>query len=376
MRLFQRKCCVGQYDYLIVGAGLFGAVFARQAMDKGYKVLVVDKRSHIGGNIYTETVERIQVHRYGAHIFHTNDDRVWEYVQRFAQFNRFTNSPVANYKGELYSLPFNMYTFHKMWGVITPQQAMEQIARQRQAAGIVEPKNLEEQAISLVGTDIYEKLVKGYTEKQWGRPCRELPAFIIRRLPVRFTFDNNYFNAKYQGIPIGGYTKMVEAMLRGAEVRLSTDYLQNRAQLDALAKKTVYTGPIDAYFGFCLGALAYRSVRFETEILDTDNFQGNAVVNYTDRETPFTRIIEHKWFDPAQQEKTVISREYSAEWNVGEEPYYPINDEKNAVLYEQYRALAAGEERVIFGGRLAEYRYYDMDAVIASALQAAEREML
>ena len=376
MRLFQRKCCVVQYDYLIVGAGLFGAVFARQAMDKGYKVLVVDKRSHIGGNIYTETVERIQVHRYGAHIFHTNDDRVWEYVQRFAQFNRFTNSPVANYKGELYSLPFNMYTFHKMWGVITPQQAMEQIARQRQAAGIVEPKNLEEQAISLVGTEIYEKLVKGYTEKQWGRPCRELPAFIIRRLPVRFTFDNNYFNAKYQGIPIGGYTKMVEAMLRGAEVRLSTDYLQNQAQLDALAKKTVYTGPIDAYFGFCLGALAYRSVRFETEILDTDNFQGNAVVNYTDRETPFTRIIEHKWFDPAQQEKTVISREYSAEWNVGEEPYYPINDEKNAVLYEQYRALAAGEERVIFGGRLAEYRYYDMDAVIASALQAAEREML
>ena len=376
MRLFQRKCCVVQYDYLIVGAGLFGAVFARQAMDKGYKVLVVDKRSHIGGNIYTETVERIQVHRYGAHIFHTNDDRVWEYVQRFAQFNRFTNSPVANYKGELYSLPFNMYTFHKMWGVITPQQAMEQIARQRQAAGIVEPKNLEEQAISLVGTDIYEKLVKGYTEKQWGRPCRELPAFIIRRLPVRFTFDNNYFNAKYQGIPIGGYTKMVEAMLRGAEVRLSTDYLQNQAQLDALAKKTVYTGPIDAYFGFCLGALAYRSVRFETEILDTDNFQGNAVVNYTDRETPFTRIIEHKWFDPAQQEKTVISREYSAEWNVGEEPYYPINDEKNAALYEQYRALAAGEERVIFGGRLAEYRYYDMDAVIASALQAAEREML
>ena len=376
MRLFQRKCCVVQYDYLIVGAGLFGAVFARQAMDKGYKVLVVDKRSHIGGNIYTETVERIQVHRYGAHIFHTNDDRVWEYVQRFAQFNRFTNSPVANYKGELYSLPFNMYTFHKMWGVITPQQAMEQIARQRQAAGIVEPKNLEEQAISLVGTDIYEKLVKGYTEKQWGRPCRELPAFIIRRLPVRFTFDNNYFNAKYQGIPIGGYTKMVEAMLRGAEVRLSTDYLQNQAQLDAVAKKTVNTGPIDAYFGFCLGALAYRSVRFETEILDTDNFQGNAVVNYTDRETPFTRIIEHKWFDPAQQEKTVISREYSAEWNVGEEPYYPINDEKNAVLYEQYRALAAGEERVIFGGRLAEYRYYDMDAVIASALQAAEREML
>ena len=365
-----------QYDYLIVGAGLFGAVFARQAMDKGYKVLVVDKRGHIGGNVYTESVEQIQVHRYGAHIFHTNDDRVWEYVQRFAKFNRFTNSPVANYKGELYSLPFNMYTFHKMWGVITPQQAMERIARQRQAAGITEPKNLEEQAISLVGTDIYEKLVKGYTEKQWGRSCRELPAFIIRRLPVRFTFDNNYFNAKYQGIPMGGYTQMVEAMLQGAEVRLNTDYLQNRAALDALAKKTVYTGPIDAYFGFRLGALEYRSVRFETEILDTDNFQGNAVVNYTDRETPFTRIIEHKWFDPAQQEKTVISREYSAEWNVGEEPYYPINDEKNAALYGQYRALAAGEERVIFGGRLAEYRYYDMDAVIASALQAAEKELL
>ena len=364
-----------QYDYLIVGAGLFGAVFARQAMDKGYKVLVVDKRGHIGGNVYTESVEQIQVHRYGAHIFHTNDDRVWDYVQRFAKFNRFTNSPVANYKGELYSLPFNMYTFHKMWGVITPQQAMEQIARQRQAAGITEPKNLEEQAISLVGTDIYEKLVKGYTEKQWGRSCRELPAFIIRRLPVRFTFDNNYFNAKYQGIPMGGYTQMVEAMLQGAELRLNTDYLQNRAALDALAKKTVYTGPIDAYFGFRLGALEYRSVRFETEILDTDNFQGNAVVNYTDRETPFTRIIEHKWFDPAQQEKTVISREYSAEWNVGEEPYYPINDEKNAALYGQYRALAAGEERVIFGGRLAEYRYYDMDAVIASALQAAEREL-
>ena len=372
---FKRKCCVVQYDYLIVGAGLFGAVFARQAMDKGYKVLVVDKRGHIGGNIYTESVEQIQVHRYGAHIFHTNDDRVWDYVQRFAQFNRFTNSPVANYKGELYSLPFNMYTFHKMWGVITPQQAMEQIARQRQAAGIAEPKNLEEQAISLVGTDIYEKLVKGYTEKQWGRSCRELPAFIIRRLPVRFTFDNNYFNAKYQGIPMGGYTQMVEAMLQGAELRLNTDYLQNRAALDALAKKTVYTGPVDAYFGFRLGALAYRSVRFETEILDTDNFQGNAVVNYTDRETPFTRIIEHKWFDPAQQEKTVISREYSAEWKVGEEPYYPINDEKNAALYGQYRALADGEERVIFGGRLAEYRYYDMDAVIASALQAAEREL-
>ena len=364
-----------QYDYLIVGAGLFGAVFARQAMDKGHKVLVVDKRAHIGGNIYTENVENIHVHRYGAHIFHTNDQKVWDYVSCFAEFNRFTNSPVANFKGELYSLPFNMYTFNQMWGVTTPRQAMDRIDAQRRQAGITEPKNLEEQAISLVGTDIYEKLVKGYTEKQWGRDCKDLPAFIIRRLPVRFTFDNNYFNARYQGIPLGGYTAMVEKMLAGAEIRLNTDYLQNKKELDALAKKTVYTGPIDAYFGFCLGALEYRSVRFETEILETDNFQGNAVVNYTDRETPFTRIIEHKWFDPAGQEKTVISREYSSEWKPGDEPYYPVNDEKNATLYGQYRALAA-EENVIFGGRLAEYRYYDMDAVIAAALEAAEREML
>lgn len=363
-----------QYDYLIVGAGLYGAVFARQAMDKGYRVLVVDKRDHIGGNVYTEMVENIHVHRYGAHIFHTNDDRVWEYVQRFAGFNRFTNAPVANFQGELYSLPFNMYTFNKMWGVTTPQQAMAEIQRQRQAAGITEPQNLEEQAISLVGTDIYEKLVKGYTEKQWGRPCKELPAFIIRRLPVRFTFDNNYFNAKYQGIPLGGYTAMVEKMLRGAQLLLNTDYLQQKQQLDALAKKVVYTGPIDAYFGFRLGALAYRSVRFETQVLDIENFQGNAVVNYTDRQTPFTRIIEHKWFDPAGQEKTVISREYSSEWTQEQEPYYPVNDEKNAALYNQYRALAEREAGVLFGGRLAEYRYYDMDAVIAAALSAAEKE--
>ena len=365
-----------QYDYLIVGAGLYGAVFARQAMDKGHRVLVVDKRDHIGGNIFTENVENIHVHRYGAHIFHTNDDAVWEYVQRFARFNRFTNAPVANYQGELYSLPFNMYTFNKMWGVTTPQQAMEEISRQRQAAGITEPRNLEEQAISLVGTDIYEKLVKGYTEKQWGRDCKDLPAFIIRRLPVRFTFDNNYFNAKYQGIPLGGYTKMVEKMLDGAEIRLNVDYLAQKQELDALAKKVVYTGPIDAYFGFRLGALEYRSVRFETEILDTDNFQGNAVVNYTDRETPYTRIIEHKWFDPADQEKTVISREYSSEWKPGEEPYYPVNDEKNAALYQAYKALAEQERHVIFGGRLGEYRYYDMDAVIAAALQVAEGEIL
>ena len=365
-----------QYDYLIVGAGLFGAVFARQAMDRGCSVLVVDKRGHIGGNVYTEEVEHIHVHRYGAHIFHTNDDRVWAYANRFAAFNRFTNSPVANYKGELYSLPFNMYTFNKMWGVVTPRQAMEEIFRQRQAAGITEPKNLEEQAISLVGTDLYEKLVKGYTEKQWGRDCKDLPAFIIRRLPVRFTFDNNYFDAKYQGIPVGGYTRMVENMLSGAQIRLNTDYLQHKEELDALAKKVVYTGPVDAYFGFRLGALEYRSVRFETETLDTDNFQGNAVVNYTDRETPFTRIIEHKWFDPAGQEKTVISKEFSSEWKPGDEPYYPVNDGKNAALYEAYRALAEQEQNVIFGGRLGQYRYYDMDQVIAQALLAAEREML
>ena len=365
-----------QYDYLIVGAGLFGAVFAREAMDRGCSVLVVDKRHHIGGNVYTEEVEKIHVHRYGAHIFHTNDDAVWTYVNRFATFNRFTNSPVANYKGELYSLPFNMYTFNRMWGVTTPRQARETVERQRREAGITEPKNLEEQAISLVGTDIYEKLVKGYTEKQWGRDCKDLPAFIIRRLPVRFTFDNNYFNAKYQGIPLGGYTKMVETMLSGAEIRLNTDYLQNKAELDTLAKKVVYTGPIDAYFGFRLGALEYRSVRFETEVLNTDNFQGNAVVNYTDRETPFTRIIEHKWFDPSNQEKTVISKEFSSEWKPGDEPYYPVNDEKNAALYEAYRALAEQEKGVIFGGRLGQYRYYDMDQIVAEALRAAEREML
>ena len=364
-----------KYDYLIVGAGLFGAVFARQATDAGKNVLVIDKRDHIGGNIYTEAVEGINVHKYGAHIFHTNDKRVWGYVTRFAEFNRYTNSPVANYHGELYSLPFNMYTFNKMWGVVTPDEAKDKIAEQRAAAGITEPKNLEEQAISLVGTDIYERLVKGYTEKQWGRPCTELPSFIIRRLPVRFTFDNNYFNALYQGIPVGGYTAMVERMLDGVEVRLSVDYLENRDELDALADKVVYTGPIDSYFNFCYGPLGYRSVRFENELLDTDNYQGNAVINYTDRETPYTRIIEHKHFEFGTQPKTVISKEYSQEWQPGIEPYYPINDETNGALYAKYKALADGESRVIFGGRLAEYRYYDMDAVIASALDVAEREL-
>ena len=362
-----------QYDILIVGAGLFGAAVAEREHARGKRVLVIDKRDHIGGNVYTEDVFGIQVHRYGAHIFHTNDRRVWDYVNRFAEFNRYTNSPVAYFHGKLYSLPFNMYTFNAMWGVTTPDEAAAKIREQREKAGVAEPKNLEEQAISLVGTDIYETLVKGYTEKQWGRPCTELPAFIIRRLPVRLTFDNNYFNARYQGIPIGGYTKMVERMLDGVEVRLGTDYFENRAAWNALAPRVVYTGSIDAYYEFCFGALGYRSVRFETEVLDTPNFQGNAVVNYTDRETPYTRIIEHKWFDPADTDKTVISREYSREWKPGEEPYYPINDETNNALYRKYRALADAEPNVLFGGRLGEYRYYDMDAVLARALEMADR---
>ncbi len=361
-----------KYDYLIVGAGLYGAVFARQMKERGKSVLVIEKRAHIGGNVYTEEVEGIQVHRYGAHIFHTNDRAVWDYVNRFAEFNRYTNSPVANYHGELYSLPFNMYTFNKMWGVVTPQEAAAEIARQREAAGITEPKNLEEQAISLVGTDIYEKLIRGYTEKQWGRPCSELPAFIIRRLPVRLTFDNNYFNARYQGIPIGGYTGMVERMLEGIEVRTGTDYFADKARWDAAAETVVYTGPIDRYFDGCFGPLQYRSVRFETEVLDMPNYQGNAVINYTDRETPYTRVIEHKHFEFGAQPKTVISREYSAEWKPGDEPYYPVNDAQNTALYQRYRALADSESRVIFGGRLGEYRYYDMDAVIASALARCE----
>jgi len=362
-----------QYDYLVVGAGLYGAVFACEAKRAGKKVLVIDKRGHIAGNVYTEEVEGIHVHVYGAHIFHTNNKRVWNYVNQYAEFNRFTNSPVANYKGELYSLPFNMYTFNKMWGVVTPQEAAARIEEQRRAAGITEPKNLEEQAISLVGTDIYEKLVKGYTEKQWGRDCKDLPAFIIKRLPVRLTFDNNYFNALYQGIPMGGYTKLVEHMLDGIEVRLSTDYLANKAELDALAERVVYTGPIDAYFDYCLGHLEYRSVRFETEVLDMPNFQGNAAVNYTDRDTPWTRIIEHKFFEFGTQPKTVISREYSSEWKPGDEPYYPVNDEKNSALYQRYKALAEEEKHVIFGGRLGEYKYYDMDAVIAAALDMCDK---
>ncbi|MCR5778189.1 MAG: UDP-galactopyranose mutase [Lachnospiraceae bacterium] len=367
------------YDYLIVGAGLYGAVCARQLTDADKKVLVIDKRSHIAGNVYTEKMEGINVHIYGAHIFHTNNKNVWEYVNRFSVFNRFTNSPVANYKGELYSLPFNMYTFNKMWGVVTPEEAAAKIAEQRKAAGIENPHNLEEQAISLVGTDIYEKLIKGYTQKQWGRPCVDLPAFIIKRLPVRLTFDNNYFNALYQGIPVCGYTKMVEAMLDGIEVRLDTDYFANKSELDSQAEKVIYTGPIDAYFDYRLGNLEYRSVRFETEVLDKPNFQGNAAVNYTDAETPWTRIIEHKWFEFGKDEegnnlqKTVISREYSSEWKLGDEPYYPVNDEKNGKLYADYKALADKETKVIFGGRLGEYKYYDMDQVIAVALEQAEK---
>ena len=368
-----------QYNYLIVGAGLYGAVMAERLRTAGKKVLVVDKRSHVGGNTYTEKVAGINVHVYGAHIFHTNDRTVWEYVQRFAEFNRFTNSPVANYKGELYSLPFNMHTFYKMWGVVTPEEAATKIAEQRREI-TREPTNLEEQAISLVGRDIYEKLVKGYTEKQWGRPCDQLPSFIIKRLPVRLTFDNNYYNALFQGIPMGGYTKMVESMLAGTEVRTGIDYLENKAELDNLAERVIYTGPIDAYYNFCFGPLEYRSVRFETETLDTPNFQGNAAVNYTDLETPWTRIIEHKWFEFGKDEdgkelpKTVISREYSSEWKPGDEPYYPVNDEKNATLYAQYKELADSEEKVLFGGRLGEYRYYDMDQVIAAALTTAEKE--
>ena len=369
-----------KYDYLIVGSGLYGSIFAHEAKSKGKSVLVVDKRPNIAGNVYTEKQEGINVHMYGAHIFHTNDKRVWNYITQFAEFNRFTNSPVANYKGELYSMPFNMYTFNKMWGVVTPEEAAAKIEEQKKEI-TGEPKNLEEQAISLVGRDIYEKLVKGYTEKQWGRDCKELPAFIIKRLPVRLTFDNNYFNALYQGIPIGGYTKMVENLLDGIEVRLNTDYLEHKAELDALADKVVYTGPIDAYYGFKLGTIDYRSVRFENDTLDIPNFQGNAAVNYTDRETPWTRIIEQKWFEFGKYEdgndlpKTIISREYSSEWKAGDEPYYPVNDEKNGQLYAKYKELADKETGVIFGGRLGEYKYYDMDTTIASVLDICEKEL-
>lgn len=366
------------YNYLIVGSGLFGATVAHELKSKGKSVLVIDKRPNIAGNIFTEKIENIHVHKYGAHIFHTNNKKVWDFLQNFATFNRFTNSPVANYRGELYSLPFNMYTFNKMWGVITPEEAAAKIEEQKKAANITEPKNLEEQAISLVGRDIYEKLIKGYTEKQWGRDCKNLPSFIIKRLPVRLTFDTNYFNALYQGIPVGGYTKMIENMLSGIEVRLGVDYLENKAEFDAMADKIIYTGPIDAFFDYKLGYLEYRSVRFETEVLDKPNFQGNAAVNYTDRETPWTRIIEHKWFEFGKDDegndisKTVISREYSSEWKPGDEPYYPVNDEKNAAVYAKYRELADKNEKVIFGGRLGEYKYYDMDQTVASALDLAE----
>ena len=369
-----------KFDYLVVGSGLYGAIFAHEAKKAGKSVLVVDKRPNIAGNIYTEKQEKINVHKYGAHIFHTNNKKVWEYITQFAEFNRFTNSPVANYKGEVYSMPFNMYTFNKMWGVVTPEEAAAKIEEQKKEI-TGEPQNLEEQAISLVGRDIYEKLVKGYTEKQWGRDCKELPAFIIKRLPVRLTFDNNYFNALYQGIPMGGYTKMVEKILDGIEVRLNTDYLEYKEELDALAEKVVYTGPIDAYFNYKLGTLEYRSVRFENETLDIPNFQGNAAVNYTDRETPWTRIIEHKWFEFGKDEdgnelpKTIISREYSSEWKPGDEPYYPVNDAKNGALYAEYKKLAESESKVIFGGRLGEYKYYDMDQVIAAVLARVESEV-
>ena len=369
------------YDYLIVGAGLFGAVFAHEAKKHGKSCLVVEKRNHIAGNIYCKNVDGIHVHQYGAHIFHTSDRKIWDYINQFSEFNNYINSPVAIYKDELYNLPFNMNTFSKMWNIQTPAQAKAKSAEQIADLGITEPKNLEEQALSLVGTDVYEKLIKGYTEKQWGRPCTELPSFIIKRLPVRLTFDNNYFNALYQGIPVGGYTKMIANMLGDVEVRLNTDYFEYKEELDALAEKVIYTGPIDAYFDYKLGELEYRSVRFETEVLDQPNFQGNAAVNYTDAETPWTRIIEHKWFEFGKDEegndlpKTVISREYSSEWKLGDEPYYPVNDEKNGKLYEEYKKLAEKEENIIFGGRLGEYKYYDMDAVIAAALDMCEKEL-
>ena len=355
------------YDYLIVGAGLFGAVFAHEMKKRGKQCLVIEKRNHIGGNVYCEDIEGINVHKYGAHIFHTSNKATWEYVQQFAEFNNYINSPVARYKGEVYNLPFNMNTFSRMWNIASPREAKEIIDRQKQEIQ-KEPENLEEQAISLVGRDIYEKLVKGYTEKQWGRDCKELPAFIIKRLPVRFTYDNNYFNDRFQGIPMGGYTKMVEKMLDGIEVRLGTDYLLDKEKWNQMAEKVVYTGPIDAYFDYCLGTLEYRSVRFETELLNQENYQGNAVVNYTEREIPYTRIIEHKHFEFGTQPKTVISREYPSEWKLGDEPYYPVNNEKNNGLYGRYKALAEKEEKVIMGGRLGEYKYYDMDKVIESAL--------
>lgn len=362
-----------RYDYLIVGAGLYGAVFARELTQRGKSCLVIDRRNHIAGNIYTEKMAGINVHKYGAHIFHTSDREVWEYVNQFAEFNNYVNSPLAVYRDELYNLPFNMNTFSKMWGIRTPKEARQMIERQVAELGITEPQNLEEQALSLVGTDVYTKLIKGYTEKQWGRDCRELPAFIIRRLPCRFTYDNNYFNDRWQGIPIGGYTQMVEKMLEGADVLLQTDYFDLIREQPEIARTTVYTGCIDEFFGYRLGALKYRSVRFETEELPEENYQGNAVVNYTEREVPYTRVIEHKHFEFGKQPTTVISREYSAEWKPGLEPYYPVNDAENSALYAQYQQLAAQQENVIFGGRLGQYRYYDMDKVIRAAMDELEK---
>lgn len=364
-----------KYDYLIVGSGLFGATFAYEANKKGKKCLVIDKRSHVGGNIYTENVEGINVHRYGAHIFHTSNKEIWDYITQFAEFNRYTNSPIARYKEELYNMPFNMNTFNKLWGVVTPKEAKEKIEEEKRKAGIVEPQNLEEQAISLVGKTIYEKLVKGYTEKQWGRSCKELPSFIIKRLPVRLTYDNNYFNDKYQGIPIGGYTQIIEKMLDGVEVKLNCDYFENQLELENLAEKIVFTGPIDQYYHYQFGELEYRSLRFETEIIEEENYQGNAVVNYTAYEVPYTRIIEHKHFEfDATSPKTIITKEYPDSWNKEKEAYYPINNEKNNQLYEQYEELAKKDSKVIFGGRLGQYKYYDMDKVIQEALNCVKKE--
>ena len=363
------------YDYLIVGSGLFGSIFAYEANKKGKKCLVIEKRSHIGGNVYTEKIEDINVHKYGAHIFHTSNKEVWDYINQFAEFNRYTNSPIARYKSEVYNLPFNMNTFNKLWGVFTPEEAKQKIAEELVEVKINEPKNLEEQAISLVGRTIYEKLVKGYTEKQWGKKATELPTFIIKRLPVRFTYDNNYFNDLYQGIPIGGYTKIIEKMLEGIDVKLNCDYFENIKELKNIAEKIVYTGPIDKFYNYCFGELEYRSVRFETEILNMENYQGNAVVNYTEYEVPYTRIIEHKHFEFGTQPKTIISKEYSDKWTKEKEPYYPINDEKNNKLYEKYKALSNKEKNVIFGGRLGQYKYLDMDKVIMQALNFTEREL-
>lgn len=363
------------YDYLIVGAGLYGAVVANELKKAGKKCLVIEKRAHIGGNIYTYQLEGIQVHKYGAHIFHTDNEEIWRYINTFATFNRYTNSPVANYKNEIYSLPFNMYTFNKMWGVVTPREAMQKVEEQVRECGIDEPQNLEEQAISLVGKDIYEKLIKGYTEKQWGKKAIELPSFIIKRLPVRFTYDNNYFNDAYQGIPVGGYTQIIEKMLDGVEVRLNTDYLADKDNLSALAKKVIYTGMIDEYYNYCYGELEYRSLNFETEVFDVENYQGNAVVNYTDYETPYTRVIEHKHFEFGRQKKTVVTREYPQKWNCGDEPYYPVNNEINNNLYNRYRELAVREEKVTFGGRLGLYKYYDMDDIIMDALKFSQKEI-